>query len=225
MKLYRVIEEGITDFLNTDSIKGVNTFHYDNDDQYIHFFVLPENAEIYQKLKYENINKKSIVLQCDLPLSLIKDNLGAGMYQWYFLGKRHPFLEVKIKKEDFKDDYIIDSSDKVKDEWKNKEIYNRYLIHGINNLEPITIKSFIPFNVEINPKFNFLHYFPKEDLEKEKIIVDDYPTEIFSDEEVEKIMYPERVKSEKIYKPKTKFLSKIKNLFSRNKEDDLDLEK
>lgn len=49
MKLYRVIQA--ENNIKNNDCNGVNTFKYSKNEEYIHFFLLPEHAEIYQKLR------------------------------------------------------------------------------------------------------------------------------------------------------------------------------
>ena len=51
MKLYRVIQSD--DDIKNEDFSGVNTFEYTENEEYLHFFVLPEHAEIYKQLKYK----------------------------------------------------------------------------------------------------------------------------------------------------------------------------
>lgn len=192
MKLYRVVQSD-NNITNSD-FNGVNTFDYAENEEYLHFFVLPEHAEIYKLLKYTNKNKSSLIYQVDIPYEVIKDCFGAGMYTYYHPRIRNAFLEVRIKKQDFDKKFIVDKSENIKPEWKNDEIYQRYLYHCVwddawnrkcfkyvKRCRPVHILSknySEDLKVELNKDFNFLHYFPQKDLDKENINVADYPQKL-----------------------------------------------
>lgn len=170
MIVYRVV---LTDQVIINN-KGINSFNYDKN-EYLHFFILPENAEIFQTRNYKNNNINSIIFKCDIPYNLLE--FGIGLYGWYYHIKMVPFLEVRIKQENFKPTFIKDISNFVKFEWKNTEIFKRYLINCIYNQNAFTYLDKNNYKIKLNNKFNFLHYFNKNDLEKEKIFVKDYPYE------------------------------------------------
>lgn len=184
MILFRVIPKNNENILN-EEWSGVNTFNYEQDKEYIHFFILPENAEVFQLLKYKNNQIESIILKCDIPFYLLKDNFGAGMYRYYYPHKRTPFLEAKIQRQLFDKNFIVDTSEKIKDEWKNTEIFNRFMFHCVSSHTDKTIPPIL-FNTNVleeskpnlNPNFNFLHYFTKQQLIKENIQIEKYPEPI-----------------------------------------------
>lgn len=183
MYLYRVIDKKRYLNGNYDNISGkigVNTFDYKDGEEYIHFFILPEAAEIYQGLRFVNINSDSVITRWDIPYVLLKDSFGVGIYRWYSPFCKHPFLEVRLNKNVLKREMVVDVSDVVLDEWRDEIIYNRYLnsvrvidMEGECLEYPLFIdfKDNVRYQVErnpvINPKFNFLNYFPLEDLQKE----------------------------------------------------------
>lgn len=185
MKLYRVVQSD--NKIKNDDFHGINTFEYAENEEYLHFFVLPEHAEIYKQLKFTNNSIPSLIYQVDIPYEIIKDCFGAGMYTYYQPRIKHAFLEVRIKKQDFDKKYILSKSENIKPEWTNDEIYERYLYHCVwdfniteayKNVEKcpvVNILSCESLKVKINKDFNFLHYFPKNDLAKENINVADYP--------------------------------------------------
>ena len=172
MILYRIILPNNKDITN-EKTKGLNSFKYDDSIEYVHFFILPQNLEIYQLYDFEQLNIKSIVLKCDIPFNLLE--FGVGLYRWYYRFKYVPFLEARIKKDDFNDSYIKEKSTYVKHEWKNEEIFKRYLINCIYNQNAFKYLDSKRYLLELNKHFNFLHYFNQEDLLKENIIVNDYP--------------------------------------------------
>ena len=171
MILYRVIS-------NNNSNKtefGINSFNYNSDD-YIHFFILPENAEIFQIGKYTIKNQKSLILKCDISYNLLE--FGVGLYSWYYHFKFVPFLEVRIKKKDFSTSFIMETSTYIKNEWKNTSIFKRYLINCIYNQNVFTYVNFKKNSIILNQNFNFLYYFNEFDLIKEQINIHDYPKDI-----------------------------------------------
>lgn len=155
MHLYRVLEKQ-NSILNQEK-RGWNFFDYDEDVKYLHFFILPEHAEIYQKVMYKNTD--SYVMQVDIPYHVISPHFGLGKYMWYFPDEASYFLEVRIPLSEFKTEYIKVVRNNVSLKWKNPHIYKRYL----NNM------------VYDNQKVIYEHYFPFEDLRNEKIEVLDYP--------------------------------------------------
>ena len=172
MILYRVIPKANTGISNT-KVKGFNTFEYDDNEDYIHFFLLPENIEVYQFLEYEQYNIESIILKCDIPNNIIQ--YGVGLYYWYYNFKRVPFLEARIKTKDFKEEYIIDISNHIQSEWKDFEIFKRYLINCIYNQKAFKYIDYDKNILKLNSNFNFFHYFSKTDLENNHIKINDYP--------------------------------------------------
>ena len=180
MILYRVVQEDWKERKGiNDDFDGWNTFDYSDNQKYIHFFLLPECAKIYQQLKYQNQNKKSLILKCNVPFCLIKDNFGCGMYRWFDPHIRTPFLEARIKYEDFDENMILEIKESLPDDWENKEIYERFLAVTVYHCgcSPVEIKLDEHNNkkISLNSKFNFLHFFPKEQLIAENITCEDYP--------------------------------------------------
>ena len=171
MILYRVIPKSNKDISN-QKINGLNSFSYQND-EYIHFFILPEHVEYLQFRKYSIDNIDSIILKCDIPYHLLE--FGVGLYSWYYHFKLVPFLEARIKKQNFNNSFIKETSNYVKHEYKNNEIYKRYLINCIYNQTVFKYQDNEKKKLIINKHFNFLHYFNQDDLLKEDIIVPDYP--------------------------------------------------
>ena len=182
MYLYRVIEkesflEGKLTNKKRDE-ERINTFNY-NGEEYVHFFVLPECAEIYQKLAYTNNGLESFITKWNIPYSLIKEGFGVGLYRYYSPKHRDPFLEVYISKNKLKRSMLEECSKEMYDGWKNNAIYNRYLeclgleLSSKKMEHPLYFdcnESFIDqleLHPRLNPKFNFLNYFPVEDLVKE----------------------------------------------------------
>ena len=181
MYLYRVIEK--ERFLNgkIDNEKSetgiVNTFEYD-DEEYIHFFVMPEDAELYQEYVFSDKKKDSFITRWNIPYSLIKDNFGVGLYM-YYSNYNDPLLEVRINKKDLKRSMLEECSKVMHDDWNNQAIHNRYLkclgleLSKVHMEHPLYINfdedwfDQLEQHPRLNPKFNFLNYFPVEDLEIE----------------------------------------------------------
>lgn len=153
--------------------KNVNTFEYDGD-EYVHFFILPEQAEMYKNMYYDCRGLKSIILKCDVPVSLLKSNFGIGMYRCEEDTMMVPFLEVRLNKKEFHRDMIEGISSEVIYRWLDEDVYYQYT-KDISNMGgdryPIAIditKNVINQTEEepkINPNFNFFEYFPRQDLE------------------------------------------------------------
>ena len=101
MFLYRVISKNNTGIENKPWI-GINTFKYDNDTKYLHFYFFPEHAEFLQKTKYKN---EGIILRCNIPIELLE--FGIGLYNWHHNFRKEPFLEARIEYDKFKEEFII----------------------------------------------------------------------------------------------------------------------
>lgn len=181
MYLYRVIEKerflsGKLDNKEREN-KVVNTFDYDGE-EYIHFFVMPEDAGLYQEYEFSKEKKKSFITRWNIPYSVIKDNFGVGLYR-YYSNYIDPILEVRINKKELKNGMIEECSKVLYDGWENEAIHNRYLrclgldISYVHMEHPLSFDcdgdwyDQLENNPTINPNFNFLNYFPVEDLEKE----------------------------------------------------------
>lgn len=156
---------------------NANTYEYNDGEEYVHFFILPEQADLYKKMFYDEHLFKSVVLQCDIPEGLIKDGLGVGMYRLKEDTMMEPFLEVRLKAEDFDMSMVTSISEKMVRDWYNKEIYNKYQ-KAIEKIEwdksPILVdvSKNVRYQTEVqpklNPKFNFFDYFPREDMRKSR---------------------------------------------------------
>ena len=187
MKRDRYLEGNITNEEN----KGLNSFVYDEGEEYVHFFILPEFAESYQQKKYNIETNESVVLKCDVPYSIIKDNFGIGMYDWY----SHfpdPIAEVRLNKNEFNSNMVVDVYDSVPKNIKNKKIFDRYIKTAIEDLySPLYIDPnedlFVQLEKKpiVNPEFNFLNYFSNEELEKENLTNDYRPLIYYKDTKIE----------------------------------------
>ena len=175
MYIYRVVDEYkymSSNYLN-DGEHGVNSFEYEEGEEYVHFFVLPESAEIYQQDIEKNVGINTLILKCEVPYDLLKDNFGIGMYEWYGTVK-DPVLEVRLKKSDFNNDMIVGISHQMQPHWKNKKIYARYLEnvvdpvkHPLNVDSNKDVMSQMSSKPIVDPRFNFLNYFPNDQLQRE----------------------------------------------------------
>ncbi len=177
MFVYRVIPRKNTEYIN-EIFEGINTFDYSEPCAWIHFFLLPEFAEALQEMKdYINDNPTDI-LKFDIPYYMLRDNFGVGMYKvtkWYPRIGRIPLLECRIKYRYLNKDWLVDRVPYVLDSWKNKEILDRYIFHCAYNRECINFFNSDTLVVQLNKHFNFLDYFPKEELEKEGLDTKHYP--------------------------------------------------
>ena len=100
---------------NNHTIKGQNTFNYDDDTQYRHFFVFAQHASYYKKQKNYPIIGEYII-----PNEIIEQH-GFGFYSNVetmrndkLYGYYMPIPEIIIKEQDFRKEYLY----KLKD-WFN----------------------------------------------------------------------------------------------------------
>lgn len=191
MILYRVILNANN--ISNPKINGLNSFNYQDNIEYLHFYILPENAEIIQLDKYYQ-GISTYILKCDIPYEIIKDNFGVGLYTWYYRFKKVPFLEVRIKKEDFIPNFIIDKSGYINALWKNHFIFERYLINCIYNQTVFTYIDKSHSTLKLRKDFNFLHYFSRDDLKKAGLSTESYPEDInFSNLKKKKLLLFKRL--------------------------------
>ena len=134
MFLYRVVLKDNTKIINSPW-KGINTFQYENNKEYLHFYFFPEHAEFLQKTKY--YNKESTIIKCDIPLDLLE--FGIGLYNYYFTFQKSPFLEARIEYDKFDESFIIEKKDTIDDNWKNPLLYKRYLKNCVYGDKPYYI--------------------------------------------------------------------------------------
>lgn len=129
----------------TYTIRGKNTFNYDPNIEYLHFFRFAEHAFYYKKAK-----RCVAVLECIIPNEII-EQYGFGFYgdvktdkneslaSWYI-----PLPEYIIKANNFKTEYIYDIND---------ILYNNYIQKRLNHNdnekygEPIE-RELLLFNIE-----------------------------------------------------------------------------
>jgi len=107
------------------TIKGCNTFRYEEGVEYLHFFRYAEHAFYYKEEK-----RCVAVLECVIPDEIIekhgfgfyggvKTDKNNSLYGWYM-----PLPECIIKKENFKTEYIYDISDGWNGRFVNKKLNN-----------------------------------------------------------------------------------------------------
>ncbi len=177
MYVYRVIPRKNIEYINP-RWEGINTFDYSEPIAWIHFFLLPEFAEELQDMKSYVNEEPTDILKFDIPYPLLENNFGVGMYKvtkWYPRIGRIPLLECRIPYKLLKKEYLVAREPFVKEEWKNKEILDRYILHCAYNRECIKYFNSDDLVVALNPHFNFLDYFPKSELVKEGFDITHYP--------------------------------------------------
>lgn len=109
MKAYRCCSSNeICHYLNKEKCSlsgcvGTNTFNYDKDTDYIHFFYFPENCAYYTKRRSYRVSN---IIICDVPDELLKKYLGYGYYDGICGGRYIPFPEFAIPLDEFSIDYI-----------------------------------------------------------------------------------------------------------------------
>ena len=94
---------------NKSLIKGCNTFNYDNDIFYKHFFIFANHADYFKKEKGKSypcigqyiIPDDKIIEKGFGYYSSVKTMRNDKLYHWYM-----PLPEIIIKKDDFKNNYL-----------------------------------------------------------------------------------------------------------------------
>jgi len=130
MLVYRCVYKDELDYIKqnrkyiTKWGKGSNTFDYEKDVNYIHFFLFAESAENYKKYSRYNI---PAIIQCDIPYEVLIQFRGCGFYERVIPRYYTPVPEFSIPLDLYKLEYICDISDNIKPEWKRKEDYSEYL--------------------------------------------------------------------------------------------------
>jgi len=138
MQVYRVVvsnnnanRKGIRDSFNL-----LNTHHYDNSKDYIHFFKFGAFAKYFYKLE-EMISSQDddYILVADIPKEILNKYLGFGFY--VYDGELIPIPEYAIPKEEFDSAFIVKSEGdpnnlckKISEEEKFKEY-----VELVNNLK------------------------------------------------------------------------------------------
>ena len=112
-----------TEIKNYNVIHGENTFKYEKDKTYIHFFKYEEHALYYMKKK-----NNPIILRVDIPDELL-GNLEYGFYgdvdtyyDDHLYGYYIPLPEYVMTCDKFNKDYIVDFS--YNGVWQNPKRYN-----------------------------------------------------------------------------------------------------
>lgn len=165
MNFYRVVSASSTGYVNEKSI-GCNTFSYENQTEYLHFFILPETARHYQELKYKSRGEESFIIKCQIPLTLIKNNFGIGLY-----GRgsyRIPFPEARLPKSSFKESMVVEKSPEVKEEWCDNQTYQKYIAFSKSHY-PIVTPVFEGQNTSFKTRvpIDYLSFFKESDLKEE----------------------------------------------------------
>lgn len=108
------------EYVNNNTVYGQNTFKYENDITYIHFFKFEDHALYYMKKR-----NNPIIVKYDIPDELL-GNVEYGFYgdvDTYYddtlYGYYMPLPEYAMNKEYFKKEYIVDFS--YNGVWHNHE--------------------------------------------------------------------------------------------------------
>ena len=123
--------------------KGANTFKYDSNTQYIHFFYFAECMYHYKNNK-NNYYAKNFV-KYDIPIDILKKYFGYGYYERIIPGYYTPVPEFAIPIDEFKVEYIRDICNNEKEEYLKRNEWEIYK----NNLPKVYLAdlecgSFIP---------------------------------------------------------------------------------
>lgn len=130
MKVYRCCgDDEINAYMNNKKYlkefgHGTNTFKYDKDNSYIHFFLFAECAEHYKKYSHSRFAKYFI--ECEIPFEILEEYYGYGWYEALIPGYYTPVPEFAIPFTEFDINYISDISDNVKSEWLRAEEWKQY---------------------------------------------------------------------------------------------------
>ena len=130
MILFRAVtNEELLNMLHGDNVKinatirGQNTFRYDEGIEYIHFFKYAEHA-----FYYKNEKKCVSVIECVIPNDIIEQR-GFGLYGSVktfkndkLFGYYMPLPEYIIKRDNFDYKYIYDINDKLYNNFIRKEL-------------------------------------------------------------------------------------------------------
>ena len=179
---------------NYNTIRGQNTFKYEKNKSYVHFFKYQEHALYYMKKR-----NNPVVVRLDIPDDLL-GNIEYGFYgdvdTYYddFLdGYYIPLPEYVIETNDFKKEYIVDFS--YNGVWQDPKRYDvnreffwvekEQLFHDKEMQAWTTESIYYEYIKIVSKKFNY-------DMDK----VATYLKSIDLDEELDKIRT--KIKSEKI---------------------------
>lgn len=103
---------------------GTNTFKYDKNIDYMHFFLFAEC--MYHYKKYSNGYYTRHFVEYDIPFDILKKYLGYGFYEGIIPGYYTPVPEFAIPCNEFKIKYITDITDVKKDEYLRKQAWEYY---------------------------------------------------------------------------------------------------
>ncbi len=141
MRVYRCITtREITNLYKSNkkyqtTICALNTYQFNFEKDYIHFFRFYESALYYKKRNDSSKNPWDhcvLMMTANIPHSLLKESLGYGFYSG--VDKRltcyiTPIPEYHIDTTLFKNDYIVEVSDKVNPMYRNKRSeYDDYIM-------------------------------------------------------------------------------------------------
>lgn len=207
MIVYRTVSSAeVLNLINNNAIKqntvyGQNTFKYEKDKSYIHFFKFEEHALYYMKKR-----NNPAIIRLDIPDELL-GNIEYGFYgdvdtyyDDYLYGYYMPLPEYILNKDLFKKEYIIDFS--YNGVWQDPLKYNidrkffwvekKHLIHD-DEKQAWTIESIYYEYVKLVLKkcdYNMdkvVSYLKKIDLDCELVKME---TKIKKEKTITKRMFP-----------------------------------
>jgi len=112
MKVYRCCSEDEVNAYKEGKVfkrylgSGTNTFKYEKDKQYIHFFYFAECMYFYKSNK--NDYSTEYYVEYDIPTEVLKKYLGYGYYERIIPGFYTPVPEFSIPYDEFKVEYVKD---------------------------------------------------------------------------------------------------------------------
>lgn len=106
---------------------GTNTFNYDDQNNYIHFFLFAESMYHYRTFKGGKFTKHFV--ECDISFEILKDYYGYGWYEAIIPGYYIPVPEFAIPCEEFDVNFICDVSDEEKKEWLRPNEWEQYKLN------------------------------------------------------------------------------------------------
>lgn len=104
---------------------GTNTFTYQKDKKYIHFFLFAESMVHYAKYKGGRSTKN--FMECDIPFEILEKYYGYGWYESILSGYYFPVPEFAIPIEEFDINFISKVFFEPKSEWLRPEEWNQYV--------------------------------------------------------------------------------------------------
>ena len=104
--------------------KGTNTFNYEKNIDYIHFFYF---AECMYHYKYnKNGYSTNYFVEYDIPLEILKNYFGYGFYEKIIPGYYTPVPEFALPYDQFKTEYVKNIFYAVDDRYMRKEVWQLY---------------------------------------------------------------------------------------------------